>query len=152
MGVTLHYRGRLKPKEPPRSLLIAVSLFCEGKKWKVTERKGPTLSFVVEPHEHCEPVDFVLDTDGGFANGCKTQFAPLEVHMGIVELFESIRGRLAELVVRDEGHYWETRSKERLELQVTECFEEMIKAKDQDPSLYGPVKDEDGRITDLVRG
>lgn len=151
MGVTLHYRGRLKPKETPRSLLIAASLFCEGKKWKVSEVKGPTVSFVVEPHEHCEPLGFALDKDGNFADRCKTQFAPLEVHMGIVDLFESIRGRLAELIVQDEGHYWETRSRERLELQVAECFEQMIQAKDQDPALYGPVKDDDGRITDLAR-
>lgn len=170
MGVTIHYRGRLKPKESPRNLYILAKLFCDGKKWPISqfiegeetlqfrkhpsqkEYRGAVTSFIIKPHEHCEPVAFHITRDGYFEDRCKTQFAPLEVHLGVVELLESLRKRLGELVVEDEGHYWETRSRERLEKQIMACYEEILRMKEEDPAYYGPVKEPDGRITDLSKG
>ena len=43
------------------------------------------------------------------------------------------------------------RVRERLEHAMTDCFEQMVRKKDEDPAYYGPVKDDDGRITDLVK-
>lgn len=169
MGVTIHYRGRLKPKETARNLYIMTKLVCDGKKWTISpfmegedtlrfrqnplqkEYSGLVSSFIVQAHENCEPIAFHITRDGYFEDRCKTQFAPLEVHKGVVGLLDSLKGRLAELVVQDEGHYWETRSQDKLEHQITVCFEEIVKTKQEDPDYYGPVKEADGRITDLVR-
>jgi hypothetical protein len=71
--------------------------------------------------------------------------------MGVVDLFEQCRKKLSELVIQDEGGYWESRNAEALEDRITKCFLEMKKSMDEDPSYYGPVKSEDGRITDLVK-
>ena len=69
----------------------------------------------------------------------------------MVDLFDNLKKRLGELVIEDEGHYWELRSRERLERQIMSCYEEILKAKEEDPAYYGPVKGDDGRITDLAR-
>lgn len=169
MGVTIHYRGRLKPRESARNIYILAKIGSDKRKWAITPlsegedslvfRKNPlrkeysgfVSSFVITPHENCEPLIFSITRDGYFEERCKTQFAPLEVHVGVVELLESLQPRLAELVVEDEGHYWETRDTAKLEHNVLKCYEEIIKAKEEDPAYYGPVKESDGRITDLVK-
>lgn len=169
MGVTIRYRGQLKPKEAVRNVYIMAKLTAQEKKWPITDfyagegtlkfehqfdRKdyhGPIQSFTIQPHEHCEPVCFRFTSDGYFEESCKTQFAPPEVHMGIVAVLDSIKSRLSLLIVEDDGHFWETRKQENLEKNILACFEGMIAEKEKDPDLYGPVKDEDGRITDLVK-
>lgn len=169
MGVTLHYRGRLKPKESARNLYILAKLEADSRKWKISPftegegklefrrnpavklYEGPMSSFTITPHDNCEPFHLALTREGYFEDRCKTQFAPLEVHVGLVEILDALKTRLADLIVEDEGQYFEGRSKERLEQKVFECFEEILKTKEEDPSYYGPVKDDQGRITDLVK-
>lgn len=169
MGITIRYRGQLKPKEAVRNVYIMAKLAAQEKKWAITdfyagegtlnfekqwdrkEYHGPIQSFTIQPHEHCEPVCFRFTADGYFEERCKTQFAPLEVHIGIVAILDAIKSRLSQLIVEDEGHFWETRKKENLEKNIVRCFEEIIAEKERDPELYGPVKDEEGRITDLVK-
>jgi hypothetical protein len=169
MGITIHYRGQLKPKEAVRNVYIMAKLAAQERSWTITDffagegalkfakhpgRKdyqGPIQSFTILPHEHCEPVCFRFTADGYFEERCKTQFAPLEVHEGVVAVLDAIKSRLSLLVVEDEGHFWETRKRENLERNVVRCFQEMIAEKERDPDLYGPVKDEEGRITDLVK-
>jgi hypothetical protein len=170
MGITLHYRGRLSAKEKPRVVYHLAKVFCDARKWPISdlveqedvlefrrtpgmkEYRGPVSTFVVQPHENCEPFRLAFTREGRFEDHCKTQFAPLEVHQGLVGLLEDLKGRMAEMVVEDEGHYWESRDADRLEANIIRCFEEILKAKEEDPSYYGPVKEDDGRITDLVRG
>ena len=62
-----------------------------------------------------------------------------------------MRIKLGELVIQDEGGYWETRDAEALEERIVKCYLEMQKTKDEDPEYYGPVKSENGRINDLVK-
>ena len=169
MGITIHYRGRLGPKVRAKELYILASLIAKEKKWSITglaETDGAALldhpdgeipyegklsTFAIHPHEHCEPLTFQVTADGYFKNWCKTQFAPLEVHMGIVDLFQQLKIKFGELVIQDEGGYWETRDAQGLEDRIVKCFLEMQKSKDEDPGYYGPTKSEDGRITDLVK-
>jgi hypothetical protein len=169
MGVTIHYRGRVNPQLKVKEFYIYAGLICKEKQWKITDLiesdgktslmnqeeeipyEGKLYTFAIEMHEHCEPLFFQITKDGYFKNWCKTQFAPLEIHMGVVDFFEQSRKKLSELVIQDEGGYWESRNAEALEECVTKCFLEMKKSMDEDPSYYGPVKSEDGRITDLVK-
>src|SRR5688500_12379883 len=100
MGITIHYRGRLKPKETVRNAYISAKLVAQEKGWAISDfmsmqatldfpknplqpqYQGPVVFFTLTAHEHCEPVHFHFTEDGYFEERCKTQFAPLEVHMG----------------------------------------------------------------------
>jgi hypothetical protein len=169
MGITIHYHGRLGQKVRPKEAYILASLISKEKGWEITglaETEGAALlehpdgesaydgklnTFAITPHEHCERLTFQITEDGYFKNWCKTQFAPLEIHMGIVDLFSQLKIKFGELVIQDEGAYWETRDAKVLEERIVKCFMEMQNSKDEDPELYGPVKSPDGRITDLVK-
>ncbi len=170
MGITVHFHGKVGQKVKPREVWIYASLICKEKGWPITDMidtdgeaileqadgeeidyKGKLSTFAIEPHEHCEPLIFQITQDGYFKNWCKTQFAPLEIHMGIVDLFQQLKLKFAELVIQDEGGYWELRDAGVLEERIVKCFMEMQNSKDEDPDYYGPVKKENGRITDLVK-
>lgn len=169
MGITIHYRGKLHPKVKPKEFYLYAGLTAKEKGWKASdlfESEGPALlahpeedlayngklsTFVIEPHEHCEPLAFQITADGYFRNWCKTQFAPLEIHKGIVDFFSQMRIKFSEMVIQDEGGFWELRDEKVLEERIVTCFLEMQKTKDEDPEYYGPVKNEKGRITDLVK-
>ncbi|HKP94856.1 MAG TPA: hypothetical protein VJ385_03765 [Fibrobacteria bacterium] len=169
MGITIHYHGRVNPKLKVKEFYIYAALICKEKKWAVTdlvETEGAQLldhpeeaipyngklsTFTIRPHEHCEPLLFQITQEGYFKNWCKSQFAPLEVHMGIVDMFDQVKIKLSELVIQDEGGYWESRNAEALEERIVKCFMEIQNSKEEDPDYYGPVKSEDGRITDLMK-
>jgi hypothetical protein len=170
MGITIHFQGRVSPKVKTREVWIYASLIAKEKNWDCTELSesegtftlsqlddepiaytGKLSSFTIEPHEHCEPLIFQITQDGYFHNWCKTQFAPLEIHMGIVAFFHDMKKKFSELIIQDEGGYWESGDAEALEQRIIKCFLEMQKTKDEDPEYYGPTKSEDGRITDLVK-
>ncbi|MEK6743445.1 MAG: hypothetical protein AABZ15_07545 [Nitrospirota bacterium] len=43
---------------------------------------------------------------------CKTQFGSMDSHVGIIELFASLKEKyITDLIVNDEGDYWETRDR-----------------------------------------
>ena len=169
MGITISYRGRVNPKLKLREFYIYSTLVSKEKGWSISEMEerdgltmleqkdgeipytGKLLSFSIDIHENCEPLQFQITQDGYFNNWCKTQFAPLEAHIGVVDFFTQVKIKLAELVVQDEGAYWESRDKEALEERIIRCYMEMQKAKEEDPDYYGPIKSEKGRITDLVK-
>lgn len=169
MGITIHYHGRVNPKLKNKEFYIYSGLICKEKKWEITDLiehdgesvldnpdgdipyQGKLTTFIVTMHEHCEPLKFQITQDGYFKNWCKTQFAPLEVHMGVADFFHQVKIKLSELVVQDEGAYWESKDAEALEERIIKCFMEMQKSKEEDPAFYGPVKSENGRITDLMR-
>ena len=170
MCITIHFHGRVNTKLKLREVWIYASLICKEKGWEITDLSesngtrtlaqhdgeeisytGRLSSFTIEPHEHCEPLIFQITEEGYFRNWCKTQFAPQEIHIGIVDFFQQMKLKLSELVIQDEGGYWELRDAEVLEERIVDCFMEMQKSKDEDPEYYGPVKKEDGRITDLIK-
>ncbi|MDB5051546.1 MAG: hypothetical protein JWO30_4617 [Fibrobacteres bacterium] len=169
MGITIHYRGRVNPKLRIKEFYIYAGLICKEKDWFITDLtetdgahvlihpdgeipyNGKLSSFIIEPHEHCEPLHFQITHDGYFKNWCKTQFAPIEVHMGVVDLFSQVKIKLSEMVIQDEGGFWEMRNADELEERMVKCFLEIQKQKDEDATYYGPVKSENGRITDLMK-
>jgi hypothetical protein len=154
MGVTIHYQGRVNQKIRLKEFHILSSLICKEHGWEIsdmteTEQKGSL--FVINPHENCEPLIFRITPEGNFSDHCKTQFAPIEVHKGIVSLFDQVRIKLSQLIIQDEGGYWETRDEEFLQDKIMDCYLAIQKTKEEDPETYGPVKTEDGRIVDLMK-
>jgi len=108
--------------------------FSEQAEWECLNLTGQDESRILEmilfPPGHCEPVFFLLDSQGrlhpayefdndGEEQACwcsvKTQYGPLEAHIQIAELMRQIqREYMPDLEVTDEGGYWETESVERL--------------------------------------
>ena len=148
MGITIHYRGRLSPKVKRKEFFAYAKVLCAEHKWKI---EGEESEFHILPHENCELLNFRLAGDGSFQDTCKTQFATIEIHIRIVDFFSNLKLKLTELVIRDEGEYWELRNKERLARQLGNCFDEIRKTMDENPDYYGPVRSDDGRIVDLVK-
>ncbi len=169
MGITIHYRGRVNPKLRIKEFYIMANLISKEKGWSITEMmesEGPAMlahpdedipyngkltMFIIEPHENCEPMTFQITGDGYFKNWVKTQFAPLEIHMGVADFFDQLKIKCSELVIQDESGYWELRDTKSLEDRIVNCYLEIQKTKDEDPEYYGPVKSENGRITDLLK-
>ena len=169
MGITIHYRGRVNPKLKIKEFYIFASLISKEKGWPITEMMdsdGPAMlahpdgdipyngkltMFIIEPHENCEPLAFQITADGYFKNWVKTQFAPLEIHQGVVDFFDQMKIKCSELVIQDESGFWELRDAKVLEDRIVKCYLEIQNSKDEDPEYYGPVKSETGRITDLLK-
>lgn len=154
MGVTIHFQGKMNPKIRVKEFYILSSLICKEFDWEITDlaetdQKGHI--FIITPHENCELLIFRITPEGFFSDHCKTQFAPPEIHKGIVSLFDQVKIKFSELIIKDEGGYWETRDEDHLLEQITNCYLAIQAEKEKDPEAYGPVKTEDGRITDLVQ-
>src|SRR5687768_9627818 len=118
MGITIHYRGKVSPKVKLKEFFAYSKVLSDERKWKI---EGQEDEFHILPHDNCELLNFRIAGDGTFQDTCKTQFAPIETHIQIVDFLTSLKLKLSELVVRDEGEYWELRKKERLALQIESC-------------------------------
>ena len=154
MGVTIHYRGKLGPKVKIKTLYLLAGMISKEQQWKITdlvETEKQESLFIIYPHVNCEPLIFQINAEGNFSDQCKTQFAPVEIHKGIISLFDQIKNKFSELVIVDEGGYWETRDVVFLLEQIMNCNLAIEQAKQEDSSYHGPAKTDDGRIVDLMR-
>lgn len=81
----------------------------------------------------------------------KTQFAGADVHIKIVELLRQLKPFLVKLEVEDEGEYWESSDKNKLNAHIKTINDLMTEMKGKTPGLRGPVTLPNGRIVDLMR-
>ena len=114
------------------------------------ELHRPLKVIVLKPHADCEPLSFEFGEDLFFGNSVKTQFAPPEVHVGIINLLKSLQPFLKELHVFDEGEFWETQDISLLEEIQENCWTLLQEKLEENPSLKGPVRLKSGRIADLI--
>jgi len=99
----------------------------------------------------CEPIHLEFGNDLFCQDFVKTQFAGPEVHVQIIELFKRLEPHFKTLKIEDEGEYWETADRKRLQ-QNMDTVDRMIReAKAKNPAVRGPVKLPDGRIVDLIQ-
>src|SRR5882762_10416633 len=119
MGVTIHFEGKLKRPEAYQAVLATARRFAESQNWswepieeKVTTLKrireekdwdyvGPVKGVVLYPHENSEPVRLEFDSELYIQEYTKTQFAPIEVHLLLVELLKKIEPYFEQLIVFD---------------------------------------------------
>lgn len=154
MGISIHYQGRVNQKIRLKEFHIFSSLICKEFGWEIsdmTETDEKWSIFEIQPHENCEPLIFRITPEGNFSDHCKTQFAPIEIHKGIVSFFDQVKIKLSQLIIQDEAGYWEMRNEELLQDKLLDCYLAIQKTKEEDSEAYGPVKMEDGRIVDLMR-
>jgi hypothetical protein len=167
-GVTVHYRGKAKDAAAVEQVLAAARSEASRYGWEVKDAnvidasvprnsgakektyKGPLTGIVIYAHPMCEPVYIQFGTDLLMQDYVKTQFAGPDIHVKLIGLLRKIRPLLADLHVSDEGEYWETGDKAKLEMQIA-AVSKMIEAiRKSHPNVKGPIKIGNGRIVDLA--
>jgi hypothetical protein len=163
LGVTIHYQGKLNPKRFPSFQSLIVKK-CKDSTWglDISSKKNRSSGFfsklfnfeadrplfVLDPHPDCEPLIFDFSYDWRMKGWVKTSFAPIEVHVEIVELLRKIESCFVDFRLVDEGEYAETNDLEVLEehrMSIRQMIDALI-AK----GARGPIKLEDGRIVDCT--
>jgi hypothetical protein len=80
----------------------------------------------------------------------KTQFAPLEVHVLLVELLHLLKPFFEDLRNEDEGEYFESGGLTLLAEHRDRCSEVLNEYLAQSSKYHGPVRIEGARIVDLM--
>ena len=168
MGLTIHFEGRLKSEDDYNQLMVLGEKFAMMNNMefiffeesdKVLERvkdeqcwdyHGETKGMRIQPHINSDPLLLEFDTNYYIQEYCKTQFVDTEVHIRIIEFLRLIEPYFEELIVNDEGEYWETNDRNILQNHVDECFKAIDHAQKKNNKLTGPYRIADGRIVDLM--
>jgi hypothetical protein len=168
MGITIHFEGRLQNVDDLRQLLNEARTYASSKGWPLTEiplqvRKldrvkdeeywdyeGLTSGIEITPHPNSEPLRFEFDENGFLQEYVKTQFAPIDIHIEVVELLRQIERFFEEFEVIDESDFWETKDLNELEQHFKRFFEVVEDEKKKNPKLSGPHRLSNNRIADLL--
>lgn len=168
MGVTIHFEGRLISDNAFQEVMAISKQFAESNDmeysfirednkilYRVKDEKdwnyeGLTKGIKIQPSPDSDPLWLEFDKDNYVQDFCKTQFADIQVHLQIIELFRLLEGRFETFFVEDEGEYWETRNIELLQKHINACFAAIDEATSENKDLTGPFRLEDGRIVDLM--
>ena len=168
MGVTIHFEGRLRNAEAYDAVVNTAKHFATDLGWEyepieenVTKLKrvkneedwdyeGPVKGLVLQPHQNSEPLRFEFDSDLYLQEYTKTQFAPLETHIAIVQLLKIIEPYFEKLEVFDEGEYFKTQDQSILKKHIDRCFEVLDEYLDQGDKYEGPVRLPSKRIVDVI--
>ena len=168
MGVTVHFEGSLASEGSLKRVVEIAQAFASARDWSVApieeakvklqrvrceedwDYEGPTRGIALQPHANSDPLRLEFDSELYVQEYCKTQFAPLAIHVQVIELLRSIQSEFVKLTVEDEGEYWETSEESRLAEHLNVCFTALDEHIEKDPTLMGPVRAPSGRILDLV--
>ena len=174
-GITIHFEGTAANDAAVRKIVDTTAERAEKRGWRyqrigageVATLDGVTLrmideaegskapadvrGIVVYPHEMSEPLYLVFGPKRRTKNFVKTQFAGADVHVGLVELLESLKPLFAELEVDDEGEYWSTHDRAKLERHLSSALAAMDALRIKTAGARGRLPRADGRILDIVR-
>jgi len=169
MGVTIHFKGQLKSsndydvvikisKDFAQSNHMDYLIFEETDKilQRVKDEKdwdyqGLTRGIRIQPDNNTDPLWIEFDEEYYIQEYCKTQFVDINVHIKIIELLRLIEPYFADLVVTDEGEYWDTTDEKILQENFDTCFNAIEDAKNENSKLSGPYRITGGRIVDLMK-
>jgi hypothetical protein len=110
---------------------------------------GPTFGVLLLPHHACDSLRFEFDKDYYVQEFVKTQFAGVETHIAIIELFRRIQFFFDGLKIKDEGEFWNKSDENVLEQHMQRC-NEVLQEMLANPCAKGPVRLPDGRIADYM--
>jgi hypothetical protein len=168
MGVTIHFEGKLASLGDYDELVLRIDKFAKKRNYEVLQidendkvlyrvkdeqdcdYKGPTKGVCLQLDDNCDPFILEFDENLYMQDFCKTQFSNIEVHIEIVSLLRMLAPIFAELVVEDEGEYWDTNDITILRQNLDACYSAIEDAKAKNASLQGPFRLADGRIADLL--
>ncbi len=147
MGLTVHYRGRIREYALVDELITEVASFAKNINWRYhlltpginTPLKSvnqedpeplPTVKGIILSPDKCEPIILTFLNDGRICSPffppmeaedglpymwTKTQYAGVDVHRSFVNLLRQLKEKyFSELIVVDEGQYWETNDEDVL--------------------------------------
>ncbi|MEZ5775886.1 MAG: hypothetical protein R3D33_14620 [Hyphomicrobiaceae bacterium] len=138
MGVTIHYELVVASSDAAFAVLEAARAFAAEQEWDVESvdiedgektymfdeveepYRGPLWGVVLRPHQDCESLAIVFGANGVAQDYCKTQFAPVEVHVSAINLLKQLAKHCESLSVRDEGEYLSSGDREHLAQRLTE--------------------------------
>jgi hypothetical protein len=168
MGVTIHFEGRLRDAaaydrvlgeatgfalqhgwmaDPIEEAEVTLLRVRDEKDWDYT---GPTRGVELRPHDDCDPLRLEFDRDLYVQEFVKTQFAPVEIHLLVVDFLRLVAPEFEVLSVEDEGEYWETSDRAVLERHMQACRRVLDDELQKRPDHVGPVRLPSGRIVDLM--
>jgi len=167
MGVTIHFEGRLKTVNDLDKVINLGLEFAKRKSSDVIkldstdkllrrvkddkdwDYQGEVKGIQFQPHENSDPLVLEFDKDFYIQEYCKTQFAGISTHIEVVQFLREIEPHFENLVIVDEGEFWETNDIKVLEQKFEDFFNAFEKAIEENPKLKGPFKVQ-GRIIDLM--
>ncbi len=168
-GVTIHFEGEAKNDKAIDAIITEATAFAAKRGWRVESASkakgelervkddksvkyvGPIRGIILYPHAMCEPVYLQFGSDHAMQDFVKTQFAGADVHIAVIELLRLLKPKFSRLKVEDEGEYWETGNRSKLEQHIStvnRMIKDIIREK---PSARGPVKLKDGRMVDIIQ-
>ena len=168
-GVTINYEGSAKDSNAIGAILSEATSFGKGRGWRVepvakdkvelervidektSKYTGALRGIILYPHDMCEPVHIEFGSDMFMQDFVKTQFAGANIHVAVIDLLRHLKSYFASLKVDDEGEYWETSDKAKLEKHIATVNRTLDDIKREKPSARGPVKLKDGRIADVIQ-
>ncbi len=168
MGVTIHFEGKLRNEAAYRHLMVIARRIAELRGWpiKMIDQPGVTLQRVkdekdwdyvgpvrgleLQPHENSDPLRLEFDRDFYVQEFVKTQFAPVEVHIAIIEFLRGVSDDFEFLEVEDEAEYWDTSDVTILRRHIDACARAIDERIAADDTAHGPVRLASGRIVDLM--
>lgn len=168
MGVTIHFEGGLKSEEAYEALIASANALASEMEWpstQIEEREatlqrvkdeedwdyiGPVKGVEILPHETCDPFRLEFDENLYIQEYIKTQFAPIQIHVLLIDFLQKHNELFKNLEIIDEGEFLETNDTEVLEKHIEACNKQLDDYLSQPDKYYGPVKLESGRIVDLM--
>ena len=168
MGVTIHFEGRLKDEASFESALATTKQFCNEHSWPYElinnshvilkrvrdeenlDYEGLVKGIAVQPHENSEPFRLEFDKFLYVQEYTKTQYAPINIHIELIELLRNLQPHFEHLEIIDEGEFFETGSHDALANHINRCFEVLDEYLVQEEKYYGPIRLENKRIVDVM--
>ncbi len=168
MGVTVHFEGKLSTSDAFDQIIENAKSFASEMEWEISEileksvslkrvkddedwnYVGPVKGLEIFPCESCEPFRLEFDKNLYVQEFTKTQFAPIEVHVLLVDFLRKNSNLFEFIEITDEGEFLETNDVEVLKKHITSCNEQMQEYLASPDKYYGPVKLENGRIVDVM--
>ncbi len=168
MGVTIHFEGQVRDEAAYAAVIALAEEFASTHGWeahrftaqeasllRVRDEQnwdyvGPTKGVELRPHANSEPVRLEFDENLYIQEYTKTQFAPLHVHVNVVELLSILAPQFQELQIYDEGEFYETGDELQLRKLIDRCNTVLEETLAKDQTLQGPVRLPSGRIADIV--
>jgi hypothetical protein len=123
MGLSIHYRGKIKDANLISNLIGEVQDICISLQWKYHLFDNELVKGICFSPGECEPLIFTFSKNGDLCSpillrynihpdttiSVKTQFAGVETHKTLIKLLKHLKAKyFTEFELNDEGGYWET--------------------------------------------
>lgn len=169
MGVTIHFKGRVRDSAAMAELMQFARRFALEHGWVTNEIKeanvtlarvdeserecdyiGPVSGLKLFPPNDCEPIKLEFDNNSYVQEWTKTQFAGAETHRTICDFLHSIEPYFETIEVNDEAEYWNTGDIELLKKYLADCDSVIREHLREHPTAKVKVKTPTGRIVDMI--